>query len=102
MIFYIVLDQPDRPLAKTPESIAKLYTDKDIERMRSLPQFSNWTIVPVEAPWNDIEWARAGGRRQGGEGMSPYPTGTAMGTMRVPKDITYQVQQYAVWLAANQ
>lgn len=96
MNFYIVLDQSDRPIAP------QLYTEKDIEQMRSLPEFCGWTIVPVEAPWNNVEWARSGGRQKGGRGISPYPTGTDIGTMRVPKDIAYWVQQYAVWLAANQ
>lgn len=93
MNFYIVLGQSNHPIAN------QLYTEKDIEQMRSLPQFAKWTIVSVEAPWNNTEWVRSGGRQQGGKGISPYPAGTDMGTMRVPKDIAYQVQQYAVWLA---
>ena len=93
MNFYIVLDQSDRPIAP------KLYTEKDIEQMRSLPEFCGWTIVPVEAPWNNIKWARSGGRQKGGRGISPYPAGTEIGTIRVPKDIAYAVQQYAAWLA---
>lgn len=67
--------------------------------MRSLPGFSAWTVVPVEAPWNNIEWVRSGGRQQGGKGISPYPAGADVGMVRVPKNIAYQVQQYAVWLA---
>lgn len=93
MNFYIVLGQSNHPIAN------QLYTKKDIEEMCTLPQFENWTIVPVEAPWNNTEWSRSGGRQTGGRGISPYPAGTDMGTMRVPKDIAYQVQKYAVWLA---
>jgi len=88
MNFYIVLGQSSHPIAN------HFYTEKDIEQMRSLPGFSAWTVVPVEAPWNNIAWVRSGGR-----GISPYPTGTDVGMMRVPKNIAYQVQQYAVWLA---
>lgn len=93
MKFYVVLGQSNHPIAN------QLYTEKDIDQMRELPQFAKWTIVPVEAPWNNTEWVRSGGRLQGGRGISPYPAGTNMGTVRVPKNIAYQVQQYAVWLA---
>lgn len=93
MNFYIVLGQSRYPIAN------KLYTDKDLEYLRSFPQSSEWTFVPVEAPWINTEWVRSGGRHLGGKGISPYPAGTDMGTMRVPKEISYQVQQYAVWLA---
>jgi hypothetical protein len=93
MNFYIVLCQSNHPIAN------HFYTEKDIERMRSLPGFSDWTVVPVEAPWNNVEWVRSGGRRRGGKGVSPYPVGADVGMVRVPKNIAYQVQQYAVWLA---
>lgn len=93
MNFYVVLGQSNHPIAN------QLYTEKDIEQMRGLPEFERWTIVPVEMPWSNIEWMRSGGRQKGGKGISPYPAGTTTGTMRVPKDIAYQVQKYAVWLA---
>lgn len=93
MTFYIVLGRSNHPIAN------QLYSEKDIEGIRSLPQFENWTVVPVEAPWINTEWVRTGGRQVGGKGVSPYPAGTDIGTMRVPKNIAYQVQKYAVWLA---
>jgi hypothetical protein len=93
MKFYIVLGQSNHPTAN------QLYTEKDIDQMRNLPQFEKWTIVPVKVPWSNIEWVRSGGRQKGGKGISPYPVGTNTGMIRVPKDIAYQVQQYAVWLA---
>ena len=93
MNFYVVLDQSNYPIAN------QLYTETDIEWMRSSPEFFEWTVVPVKAPWNKTQWVRSGGRQKGGKGISPYPVGTTTGMIRVPKDIAYQVQQYAVWLS---
>ena len=92
MKFYVVLNQSSDP-------IAKLYTEKAIEQIQSQPQLANSIIVMVDIPWNNTQWARSGGRRQGGGGVSPYPIGSEIGTIRVPKNIRFQVQQYAVWLA---
>ena len=92
MEFYVVLNQSSDP-------ITKLYTEKAIEQIQSQPQFADSIIVMVETPWNNTQWARSGGRRQGGGGVSPYPIGSDIGTIRVPKNIRFQVQQYAVWLA---
>lgn len=92
MKFYVVLDQSSDP-------IAKLYTEKAIEQIQSQPQLADSIIVMVEAPWKNTQWLRSGGRQQGGGGVSPYPIGSDIGTIRVPKNIRLQVQQYAVWLA---
>lgn len=93
MKFYVALDQSSNPIAN------ELYTEKAIEQIRGLPQLADSTIVLVDAPWNNTQWARSGGRQRGGRGVSPYPIGSDIGTIRVPKNIRFQVQQYAVWLA---
>jgi hypothetical protein len=72
----------------------QLFTEKDIEEMKRLPQAVNWSFVQIEVPWNSIEWSQVGGR-----GESPYPKGKQQTTIRVPKNIAYQVKQYAVWLS---
>ena len=92
MEFYVVLDQSN-------DLIAKLYTEKAIEQIQSQSQLADSIIVMVEAPWKNTKWSRSGGRQQGGGGVSPYPIGSEIGTIRVPKNIRFQVQQYAVWLA---
>ena len=92
MEFYVVLNQSSDP-------ITKLYTEKAIEQIQSQPQFADSRIVMVETPWKNTQWSRSGGRQQGGGGVSPYPIGSDIGTIRVPKNIRFQVQQYAVWLA---
>ena len=92
MKFYVVLDQSSDP-------ITKLYTEKAIEQIRGLPQLADSTIILVDAPWNNTQWTRSGGRQRGGGGVSPYPIGSDIGTIRVPNNIRFQVQQYAVWLA---
>ena len=93
MEFYVVLNQSSDPIAN------ELYTEKAIERIQSQPQLVDSIIVRVEAPWKNTQWSRSGGRKQGGGGVSPYPIGSEIGTIRVPKNIRFQVQQYAVWLA---
>ena len=93
MEFYVVLNQSSDPIAN------ELYTEKAIERVRGLPQLADSTIILVDAPWNNTQWVRSGGRQQGGGGVSPYPIGSDIGTIRVPNNIRFQVQQYAVWLA---
>ena len=92
MKFYVVLNQ-------SSDLIAKLYTEKAIEQIQGQPQLADSIIVMVEIPWNNTQWARSGGRQRGGGGVSPYPIGSEIGTIRVPKNIRFQVQQYAVWLA---
>ena len=91
MNFYVILGQSNHPIAN------QLFSETDIEEMKKLPQASKWSFVPINAPWEQMQWSREGGR-----GESPYPKGTQQTTIRVPKGIAYQVQQYAVWLARQQ
>lgn len=88
MNFYIVLGQSNHPISN------QLFTEKDIEAMQDSPQAVNWTFVPVEVPWTSTQWSQVGGR-----GESSYPKGEQQTTIRVPKNIAYQVKQYAVWLS---
>jgi hypothetical protein len=72
----------------------KLLTEKDIEEMKHQAEAANWSFVLVEAPWSSIEWSQVGGR-----GGGAYPKGEIQTTLRVPKSISYQVKQYAIWLS---
>jgi hypothetical protein len=88
MNFYVVLGRSNHPISND------IFSEADIEEMKKLPQAIHWSFVPVNAPWERMQWARGGGR-----GESPYPKGEQQTTIRVPKNIAYQVQQYAVWLS---
>lgn len=86
MNFYIVLGQSNHPIAN------QLFTEKEVEDMKQLPQSVNWSFVPIQVPWENTAWSRVGGR-----GKSPYKKDLT--TIRVEKAIAYQAQQYAIWLS---
>jgi hypothetical protein len=86
MNFYIVLGQSNYPIAN------QLFTEKDVEEMKQLPQAVDWSFVPIQVPWENTVWSRIGGR-----GKSPYKGDLT--TIRVEKAIAYQAQQYAIWLS---
>jgi hypothetical protein len=86
MNFYIVLGQSKYPIAN------QLFTEKEVEDMKQLPQSVNWSFVLIQVPWENTVWSRVGGR-----GKSPYKG--ELTTIRVEKAIAYQAQQYAIWLS---
>lgn len=90
MIFYVILGRSGHPIGN------QLFTEKDIEKMKRMPEAIDWSFVPVNPPWLSVQWAQTGGR-----GASAYPQKCEQTTIRVPKDIAYQVKQYAVWLSTQ-
>jgi hypothetical protein len=88
MNFYIVLGKSGHPIAN------QLFTKTDIQKLAEQRPDSGYSYVSVEVPWANSAWSRVGG-----QGKSAYPKDMEVTTMRVPKDIAYEVQKYAVWLA---
>lgn len=90
MKLYLTLGANDLPLSPY------LSTKADVEEMKRSSLSKKWAFYPVKCPWEDTRWSRSGGA-----GISAYPKDMEQTTIRVPKDIAYQVQQYAVWLATQ-
>jgi hypothetical protein len=88
MNFYVVLGQSNHPIAN------QLFTEHDVEEMRKLPQAAQWSFVPIQVPWEQVQWSK-----EGGYGKAAFP-GEKQTTMRVPKRLAYAVKKYAVWLNA--
>lgn len=83
MKFYIVLDSSRHPIAN------HLFTESDLEGLEIKP---DWTIVPINPPWEVVAWSQAGGR-----GNSPYGN-AELTSIRLPKAIALQVKKFSVWL----
>ncbi len=88
MKLFIVLNQEQNPIENT------FFTEDSINKMKALPESHQWRFIPITLPWENIHWDR-----RGGSGISPYPLNCEKTTIRLPKSIAEEVQQYAVWLS---